>query len=664
MCGICGVWEYGATEGRIAVSLVERMRDRMSHRGPDDAGAEILDGGRLGFGFRRLSIIDLSQAGHQPMRGCEGRGVWLVFNGEIYNHEELRRGLKRRGHVYSSRTDSETIIHLYEERGVDFVKEIEGDFAIALWDSERERLVLARDRVGVKPLYFYRQGGRLIFASEIKAILAHPSVTAEVDEEALYHYLSFLAAPAPRTLFRGIEKLPAGHALVCRRDGGVETIPYWDALPPAAPANGGALREDECRAEILRLLRESIKKRMMSDVPFGVFLSGGVDSSANVALMAEQMSRPVETFTVAYNDHEELNELEQARETARRFATNHHEVLIGEREMRDFLPDLVFHQDEPVADPVCVPLFHVAKLARDSGTTVVQVGEGSDELFSGYDKYVKYLRLYESFWRHAERAPRLARRAAAALALPLVRTATGKAEAAELVRRFGADEALFWGAAIVFDETLKSHLVSQKLKSRLVSEKFETHLVSERARVRRAELSSYEVVREDLERIARERPASDFLARMTYLELKLRLPELLLMRVDKMTMATSVEARVPFLDHHLVEYAMGVPRALKVEGTSGKHILKRALEDVLPRDVLYRRKRGFGAPVTGWFRGKMGAELEGLVTSSPMRERDFLDYSFVARLFDEHRRGAHDWGFQLWALLNLSLWYERWVGRA
>jgi asparagine synthase (glutamine-hydrolysing) len=649
MCGICGVWEYGAAEGRVGRALVEDMRDRMPHRGPDDVGAEVLDDGRLGLGFRRLSIIDLTSAGHQPMQGCAARGVWLVFNGEIYNHEELRAGLERRGHAYASRTDSETIIHLYEERGLDFIKEIEGDFAIALWDSERERLVLARDRVGVKPLYFYLKDGRLIFASEIKAILAHPSVSAEVDEQSLYHYLSFLTTPAPHTLFRGVDKIPAGHMLVCRRDGNVETIRYWDALPPEAPANGNrahVVAEEEYRAEILRLLRASIKKRMMADVPFGVFLSGGVDSSANVALMAEQMSRPVETFTVAYTDHEELNELDTARDIARRFATNHHEVLIGEREMRDFLPELVFHQDEPLADPVCVPLYYVSKLARESGTIVVQVGEGSDELFSGYNKYVKYLRLYERFWRHTERTPLSARRAAGAFAQPFVRAATGKAEAVELVRRFGAGEALFWGAAVVFDETLKAELISQEMRARLDG------------------LSSYEVVREDLERIARERPASDFLARMTYLELKLRLPELLLMRVDKMTMATSVEARVPFLDHHLVEYAMSVPRALKVEGRSGKHILKRALEEVLPRDVLYRRKRGFGAPVESWFRGASAVELEARVMNSRLRRRDFFDYTFIARLFDEHRRGARDWGFHLWALLNLSLWYERWIETA
>jgi len=378
-------------------------------------------------------------------------------------------------------------------------------------------------------------------------------------------------------------------------------------------------------------------------VPFGVFLSGGVDSSANVALMAEQMTRPVETFTVGFRDCPDLSELEPARETASLFGTNHHEVLIGEREMYAFLPDLVFHQDEPIADPVCVPLYFVSKLARESGTIVVQVGEGSDELFSGYDKYIKYLRLYENFWRHAERAPRLARRAASIFARPLVATATRNAEAAELVRRLGADEALFWGAAIVFDEGLKSQLVSQRTRDRL------------------GKISSYEIVSTWLDQIESERPDSDFLTRMTYLELKIRLPELLLMRVDKITMANSVEARVPFLDHKLVEYAMNVSRDLKVEGSSGKHILKRALEEILPGEILYRRKRGFGAPVTQWFRGQLSNGLEELVMSSSLRRREFFDYEFITRLFEEHRGGARDWGFHLWTLLNLSLWYDRWI---
>ena len=639
MCGICGVWEPNASEGRLESALIERMRDQMQHRGPDDAGDLIFDERRGGFGFRRLSIMDLSAAGHQPMHGCTEK-LWLVFNGEIYNHARLREGLEQRNHRYSSRTDSESILHLYEERGLDFVHDLEGDYAIALWDAARDQLVLVRDRIGVKPLYFYHQDERLIFASEIKAILEHPAVTAEVDEQSLFHYLTFLTTPAPHTLFKNIQKLPAGHMLVAKRDGTIKISRYWDALPPL---NAVEHTDEQHKAEILRLLRASITKRMMADVPFGVFLSGGVDSSANVALMSEQMSRPVETFTVGFSDAEYLNELESARRIASQFDTNHHEVIISEKEMQSFLPELVFHQDEPIADPVCVPLYYVSKLARDSGTVVVQVGEGADEIFSGYENYVRYLRIHENFWQHAARLPAPLRRLASDIARPALRATGQKQTAIELIRRLGAGEPLFWGATIVYDEALKRRVLSDQMRERFNG------------------ASSLDAVAADLERFQRERPDADFLARMTYLELKLRLPELLLMRVDKITMATSVEARVPFLDHHLVEYAMGLPSSLKVSGKSGKHILKRALEEILPHDLLYTRKRGFGAPVREWFRDGLGSWFDSHLMNSPMRKRNFLDYEFVEHLLDEHRRGQKDWGFHLWALLNLSLWYERWI---
>ena len=642
MCGICGVWEYGASEGSVEPSLLERMRDQMTHRGPDDSGELLFDDRRGGFGFRRLSIIDLSPAGHQPMHGCDEQ-TWLVFNGEIYNHATLRAGLEQRGHRYASRTDSETILHLYEERGLDFIHDIEGDYAIALWDARAQQLVLVRDRIGVKPLYFFHRDGRFIFASEIKSILQHPAVTTDVDEQQLYHYLTFLTTPAPSTLFRGIQKLPAGHFLTLKRDGTLNIQRYWDALPPSQTP---AASEAEHRAEILRLLRDSIRKRMMSDVPFGVFLSGGVDSSANVALMSELMTRPVETFTVGFSDAEYLNELDSARRIAKQFATNHHEVIISEKEMQEFLPSLIFHQDEPIADPVCVPLYYVSKLARDSGTIVVQVGEGSDEIFSGYENYVRHLRIYENFWRHAETLPRGLRRAFSNLSRPALEATGRKRAAIELIRRLGADEPLFWGGAVVYDESFKPRVLSRQMRERMNG------------------LSSLQVIEPYLNQIERERPESDFLARMTYLELKLRLPELLLMRVDKITMATSVEARVPFLDHHLVEYALALPRSLKVQGVTGKHILKRALEDILPHDLLYERKRGFGAPVREWFREGLGWWFDEHLMNSTMRRRDLLDYDFVARMLDEHRSKTKDWGFHLWALLNLSLWYERWIDPA
>ena len=640
MCGICGVWEYGATRGHVDRDLIVSMRDVMTHRGPDDAGDLIFDDARGGFGFRRLSIIDLSPAGHQPMRGCTDR-VWLVFNGEIYNHATLRESLEAKGHVYGSRTDSETILHLYEERGLDFVNEIEGDFAIALWDADRERLVLARDRAGVKPLYYYHDNGRFMFASEIKALLQHPAVTPEINEEALYHYLTFVTTPAPQTLFQSIHKIPAGHMLVIDREGDVRVRQYWDALPSKSRAK---LTEKEHEQNILILLRNSIRKRMMADVPFGVFLSGGVDSSANVALMSELMTQPVRTFTVGFDDCEELNEMESARAISKRFGTDHHEVMIGGEDMQKFLPELVFHQDEPIADPVCIPLYYVSKLARETGTIVVQVGEGSDEIFAGYDWFRTYLDIEDRFWRHAERAPATARRAAAALAQPFVQRVLKKRMASELVRRLGASESLFWGGAIVFDETMKSRVLTPE------------------TRASRKGTSTYDIVRQYQETFDSACPHADAAARMTYLELKLRLPELLLMRVDKITMATSVEARVPFLDHHLIEYAINLPRELKIKGQSGKHILKRALESVLPADVLYKPKRGFGAPVREWFRGREGEALTQQVMNSSLRKRNFFDYEFINRMADEHRREVRDWSANLWCLLNLSVWYDRWIG--
>jgi asparagine synthase (glutamine-hydrolysing) len=643
MCGICGIWEHGVSEGQIDLALVERMRDQMRHRGPDDEGSLLFDQKRGGLGFRRLSIIDLSPAGNQPMHGCTD-GLWLVFNGEIYNHAILREGLEQRGHRYASHTDSETILHLYEERGLDFVNELEGDYAIAIWDVEREQLVVARDRIGVKPLYFYHQDGRFIFASEIKAILQHPAVTPDIDEKSLYHYLTFLTAPAPQTLFRNIQKLPAGHLLVVKRDGNADVKQYWDALPPnTLPENISSRSEAEHSEEILRLLRDSIRKRMMSDVPFGVFLSGGVDSSANVALMSELMPQPVRTYTVGFEGSEELNELDSARVIARRFGTDHHEVIIDQQDMRAFLPDMIFHQDEPLADPVCVPLYYVSKLARETGTIVVQVGEGADEVFAGYDWFRKYVRINERFWRPAEKLPASLRQSLTSMAKPLMAASFSKRTGIELMRRLGAGEPLFWGGAIVFDEEFKRRVLSNQESTRVDG------------------LSSYDAVRNHLDHIAQLRPNSDFASRMTYLELKLRLPELLLMRVDKMTMATSVEARVPFLDHHLVEYAMGLPVELKIKGTSGKHVLKRALEKVLPPDLLYRPKRGFGAPIREWFRGGGGETLGRLIMNSSIRRRKLFDYTFIARLIDEHRRGTHDWSFHLWALLNVSLWYERWI---
>ncbi len=653
MCGICGVYEFGVSQPGVTAGQITRMRDVLSHRGPDDAGIYLSADRRVGLGHRRLSIVDLSPAGHNPMPN-EDETVWIIFNGEIYNHEPIRARLQERGHTYRSRTDTETIIHLYEERGLDFVQEIEGDFAIALWDEGRQRLVLARDRIGVNPLYYTIENGRLIFASEIKAILAHESAGREVDLESLYHYLTFLTTPAPDTLFRGIKKLPAGCLMTVDARGDVNITRYWDAIASRREAENGS--EQELTARLVELLERSIEKRMMSDVDFGVFLSGGIDSTANVALMSRLMTRPVRTFTVGFGDNPGYNEIEEARAIASEYHTDHHEIIITERDFVDFIPDLIYHQDEPIADPVCVPLYYVSKLAREAGVTVVQVGEGADELFCGYRDYTHYLKFYDYAWRYLAALPPALRKAAARSALavfraaePVLPPAWGKI-APDLLRRLGEGEELFWSGAFIFDETRKRQLLTPEAMRMIAASSNGG-----------ARLSSHKVVREDLDRLLAQRPEADQLERMTYLDLKLRLAELLLMRVDKITMATSVEARVPFLDHHLVEFALSLPREMKYRDGQTKYLLKRALEGIIPDRVIGRKKRGFGVPINEWMFGRMSGFVEDSLLNGSLRRLELFDYDYIKLLLAQHRQGRVNNSFFLWSLLNLSLWYERWI---
>jgi asparagine synthase (glutamine-hydrolysing) len=651
MCGIVGIYEYAVNAPGVQESLIAVMRDQMSHRGPDDAGTYINADRRLGLGHRRLSIVDLSPAGHNPMPN-EDETVWITFNGEIYNHQTLREPLVNAGHRYRSRADTETIIHLYEERGLDFVQDLEGDFAIALWDEKQQRLVLARDRIGVKPLYYTVQNGRLIFASEIKAILAHPAISREMDEESLYHYLTFLTTPAPRTLFAGINKLPAGCLLVCDSRGDIKITRYWDAIvePAAQP-----LSEAETAAEVRRLLTESIEKRMMSDVPFGVFLSGGIDSTANVALMAQLMSQPVRTFTVGFKDAPAFNEIDEARFVARHYQTDHQEILISQSELIEFLPQMIFHQDEPIADPVCVPLHYVSKLTRESGTTVIQVGEGSDEIFCGYSDYARYLKLHDRLWQPLSKLPKPLRSALSAAGGIAYQASASllpgpvKKMLPDLLRRFAAGEELFWSGAFIFDETYKRQLYEPAALQRLKGGQ---------------ELSSHQIVQQDLQRLLEKKPKADRLEQMIYQELKLRLAELLLMRVDKLTMANSLEARVPFLDHKLVEFAMTIPRHMKYRNGETKWILKEALRGVIPDSILQRKKQGFGVPINEWMMSRLGGFVENSLLHSSLRRRELFDYQFIKRLLREHSTGKVNYSFFLWSLLNLSLWHDQWIDRA
>jgi len=616
------------------------MHQVIEHRGPDDGGSWADPVRRVALGHRRLSIIDLSNAGHQPMSNEDGT-VWITFGGEIYNHEELRPGLEGKGHVYRSQTDTETIIHLYEEEGSACVERLEGMFHYAIWDARSGELHLARDRLGKKPLYYVRRPDGFVFASEIKALLEHPAVTAELDEEAFFHYLTFVCTPAPMTMFAGIRKLEPAERMTVRPDGSTTSEIYWTPFTDEAARSVEGLSERELEIRLVDLLRDSIRSRMMSDVPFGVFLSGGIDSSTNVALMSELMSEPVRTFSVGFAEHERYNELEFARLVARRFGTDHHEVVIDSADLESFIPELVYHQDEPIADWVAVPLHYLSKLARGDGTYVVQIGEGSDELFHGYQSYMSHARFHTRYATPFQRIPRPLRRVfSRGVTRAAHRFGRGIIHA-QAIADAAEGRVPFWGGAISYQGELKERVLANG----------------------RSHPDSYEIVERLWGRAERERPGADLLQKMTYLELKNRLAELLLMRVDKMTMANSVEARVPFLDRRLVEFALALPPELKVRNGQGKYLLKRAVAPLLPAEIVQRPKQGFSAPVSEWFRGALGERARRAIRESSLAERGLLDYEQVDRLWDAHRSGRGDWAFQLWNLYNVSVWHDLWVAR-
>jgi asparagine synthase (glutamine-hydrolysing) len=664
MCGIVG-WLSLGHSSTVDPALLRAMRDTMVHRGPDGEGLWVSSDRKLGLGFRRLAIVDLSPNANQPMQNEDGN-VRIVFNGEIYNHRRLRRLLIERGHRFSTdHSDTEAVIHGYEEWGEKVVDHLEGMFAFGIWDQTRQRLFLARDRVGIKPLYFGWTSSAFGFASEIKGLLDLPSFSRDVEPIAVYHYLSFLTTPAPLTMFRGIYKMPAGHRATVGEDGTMAAERYWDALPGCSEdlEEMGRLSPEALPAYAVRRTRElldaAVEKRMMSDVPFGVFLSGGIDSSTNVALMSRHLDLPVRTFTVGFSDHDYLNELEYARKVARLFKTEHHEVLIDERMMREYLPSLIFSQDEPLADWVCIPLYFVSKLARDSGTPVVQVGEGSDEQFCGYRNYMLHLEMYRRFWRRFGRLPLPVRRAAARSAHWLTGIHDRHDPYIDVIFRAGLDREAFWSGATAFTESRKSRLIAQ--------DRIEPLCVTPRMRdsgllpAGYAMADSYEIVREFFGRLDRLSPRSDFLARMTYTEFKLRLPELLLMRVDKIGMSVSIEPRVPFLDHRLVEFTMNLPMDLKVRKGVSKWILKEAVRGLVPDEIIDRPKMGFGAPMAQWLCGEFGCSVEKALSTTRFFERFPASRESVLGMLKRHRAARADFALYVWAFYNAVAWFDRWI---
>jgi asparagine synthase (glutamine-hydrolysing) len=665
MCGIVGLLQR--TTGVVDDAVLKRMRDAMVHRGPDGGGAWISADRRIGLGHRRLSIVDLAGSADQPMQNEDG-SVIITFNGEIYNHARLRPRLLALGHKFrTDHSDTEVLVHGYEEWGLEgLLDRIEGDFAFGIWDERRGVLCLARDRIGVKPLYFARIGSCFAFASEMKALVEHPDFSPEIEPHAMYHYLSFLTTPAPLTMMRGIYKLPAGCSLTIDRSGKAAMSRYWDAVPGAgidrteiAGLSDAAL-EDFYIAGIRDRLRASVDKRMMSDVPMGVFLSGGVDSSINVALMSEFSSRPVETFTIGFSDHRHLNEYDSASQIARQFGTNHHEIAINRKDMIEYLPKMIYSQDEPIADWVCIPLYFVSKLAHDSGMKVVQVGEGSDEQFCGYAGYMAYLRMYHRYWAPFRKyLPQPAQRLAADAASLLSGVHPRLPIYADIIDRAARSREHFWSGAMVFPDLMKSQLVNLDGISAIADG--EPVDVDGLLDADYLKPDSFNVVRSFLAPFDAKFPNSDPLTRMIHNEFRLRLPELLLMRVDKIGMSESLEARVPFLDHKLVEFTMDIPEEWKTRGGEPKYLLKKAFEGVIPDNILYRKKMGFGAPMSDWMRTDFGHAVRSSVLSSGLLKRGLLNVPYIHKLFDWHFSGRMDASLYLWAIYNLTAWYDLWV---
>ncbi|MBO0862519.1 MAG: asparagine synthase (glutamine-hydrolyzing) [Chloracidobacterium sp.] len=626
MCGIAGMF---GEEKTMAFAerreVIRRMCDVITHRGPDDEGFHI-EGG-LAIGMRRLSIIDVA-SGRQPISNEDG-SVWIVFNGEIYNFAELRAELIARGHIFQTRTDTETIVHLYEDEGERCVERLRGMFAFAIFDRRGQKIFIARDRVGKKPLHYTVVGGAFVFGSEIKSLLQHPEVKREPNLEAISDYLSFGYVPDPATAFRGINKLPPGHTLTFR-DGGVSLRRYWDY------EYGQAAREpdrpESYYIERLRdLIAESVRLRLVSEVPIGAFLSGGIDSSVIVAMMSREINEPVKTFSIGFNEAS-FDELRYARIAARHFKSDHHEFVVTPDVCR-LVEEIIWHHDEPFADMSCVPGYVVSKMAREF-VTVALSGDGGDEVFAGYGRYTVD-REHERF----ERIPQFIRRHfIASLSRALPRSAYGK----NFLNYIALD----------CDESYIEHLsfFNADAKRDLFS-----------AELRQA--TAGHVSADAFQKIYNAPITTDRLERLLYLDSKTYLPGDILTKVDRMSMAHSIETRAPLLDQKLIEFVETIPSSLKLRGATGKYILKRAVEGLVPDEILHRPKHGFSVPLVHWFNHELREMLQDTLTDRTTRERGYFNQRAIRVLIDEHGRGRRDNSHHLWGFLILELWFRAFIDR-
>ncbi len=635
MCGICGIV---AIRGRKSPGRdLEAMSRVLRHRGPDDQGS--LVSGSVALGFRRLSIVDLS-GGHQPMRNEDGT-VWIVFNGEIYNHLELRPDLEQRGHRYATKSDTETILHLYEEYGEDCVHRLQGMFAFAIWDARRQRLFCARDRLGIKPFYYAIVGDRFAFASEIKALFELPDFRPQLNRRALPEFFAFGYLSSEETLFEGVRKLLPGHCLridLEAQDKNPKVKPYWDL--DISPSES-SLSESDYIAQFRDLFTETVRAHLMSDVPVGVFLSGGLDSSSIAAVMADLRKEPIQTFSVGYAE-DKYSELSYARQVAKHIGAEYNELILGPEEFFASLPQVIWHEDEPLVWPSSVALYYVSRLAREK-VKVVLTGEGGDEIFAGYLKYRVTLwnaragPLYRKFVPGP--LQQLAQKTLSAELIP--DWARRKLRHSFLYYPDSFEKIYFDNFYSVFPQDQQSGLFTSELTEEL------------------CDINAYV---NSMRFFPSSGSNGNLLNQLLYLDTKTYLVELL-MKQDQMSMATSIESRVPFLDHKLVEFAARLPARYKVRAFSGKYLLRRAMAHRLPPEVLRRSKKGFPTPIRPWLRNQLVDKLSAVLTDGRMAERRLIKASYVQQLLQADRRGDSHATEGCWRLLNFELWNRVFLDR-
>jgi len=632
MCGINGIAFPSKSTRSIDAEIVARMRDTVKHRGPDDLGVFV--DARVGLGHRRLSIVDVA-AGHQPMTNEDGT-LQITYNGEIYNHSDFRAELENKGHVYRTHCDTETILHLYEEYGERCVEYLRGMFAFAIWDQRRKQLFLARDRLGVKPLYYVLlEDGTLYFGSEIKALFAAGAIKPEINFPALPDFLANRATSGEETLFFGVKRLMPGHTMTWN-DGEVRMRRYWDV---SFAQSEEALSDREYISQWYELFRTSVRLRLMADVPLGMFLSGGIDSSAIAATMSGMVDEPIKTFSVAFAERE-ANELEYARLVANAFKTNHHEVVVSPEDFFRALPRLVWHEDEPLAHPSSVALYFVSRLASEH-VKVVLTGEGSDELLAGYARYRKTILNLNLGTKYHNLTP------------VFVRGIIDK-RIKQMPLRFRLRQKLSRTFLTLSPDIESIYFENFAVFSRSVQQE----LLTAEARERIGVFDPYA----GLKRLFSENDATSLLDRLLYSDIKSYLHELL-MKQDQMSMAASVESRVPFLDHKLVEFTCSLPERLKLRGGTTKYILRESMKKVLPDQILSRPKMGFPVPIGSWLRGVYSFVLNEHLLSERALSRGIFSPDFVRDLVQRHRSGIEDHSERLWALLNFELWQRQFFDR-